>query len=174
MRVLKAFVRGFMQPPLDATHFADPVAIIAPAPPPDPVGDFIASMPPEQRVKLDQLLDLALIMRELWLQDASFAGDGGRARSMVLAALLRLFPDRAEPSVADCLSRHCPAGRCADCPADAKTPAVWLDAFLSTLPRPLVICNVPPEDIERLSLELQTAKARLKLAAMTGPAEVRQ
>lgn len=137
MRLLKAFVRGWRNPQLvDLPSFADPV-VIAPASP--------APAATDGPLHLDDLVDLALIMRELWLQDAGFSGDGDRARSIVLAALLRLFPDRADPvptcaAGPACLNR--PAG--CQCLAEADAPSRWLDQFLEGLPRPAVHCIIPP------------------------------
>ena len=145
MRLISAFLKILS---LDTKPAPEPIA------PPEPSAGA---------VKAEHLLALAIVMRDLWMADAGFAGEGHRARSMVLAALLRLFPDRAETAIAECLQRRC-AGYCDDCPAPSACASMrQLDQYLEGIEFPTLTLPVTQSTVEAVRAALLEHERQLRL-----------
>ena len=113
-----------------------------PDPVPEPVARPASATP--TTVEVEALLDLAVLMRDVWLPSAGFGAGADRNRSLVLAAMFRLFPSEVGHLADDC-TQLCGAKGCGECPslADLEHEFLRLDAYLRGLDRPAIA--VPAE-----------------------------
>ena len=104
--------------------------------------DAASPAPSEPAVAAQPLLDLALVMRDLYWPEAGFADS--RAHSLAGAALARIFPHHVT-TVERCPCEGGPERasdepKCSECASDADTARLdaKLAAYLADIPRPAV------------------------------------
>lgn len=122
--------------------------------------------PPPEPVKVDALLDLALVMRERWAPDASFAEPKGETEMLVEAALARVFPEFAVTSD-ECLCgalgpppKDCAGGRC---PTRDELQANddKLAAFLAPIKRPDWSFTITLGGADQMASDLEEVRRRV-------------